>query len=97
LRGSAHWPSIIVALLTILLATSAAAQSPQPPDEGALYFYKAEVRDVHDGDTVTADIDLGFSTWLHDQKLRLYGINAPEREENLLALPRLNHVALTFT
>jgi endonuclease YncB( thermonuclease family) len=24
------------------------------------------------------DVDLGLCTWLHGQKLRLYGINAPE-------------------
>ena len=44
------------------------------------YLYHALVRpmDVYDGDSVTASIDLGFGVWLHDQKLRLWGINAPE-------------------
>jgi micrococcal nuclease len=43
-----------------------------------MYEYKALVKAVYDGDTVTVDIDLGLCSWLHDQKLRLYGINAPE-------------------
>ena len=43
-----------------------------------MYQYQAKIIDVYDGDTVTADIDLGFGVVLHSQKLRLLGINAPE-------------------
>lgn len=43
-----------------------------------LYHYHARVTEVYDGDTVTADIDLGMHTWLRGEKLRLYRINAPE-------------------
>lgn len=43
-----------------------------------LYKYKAIIVSVYDGDTCTADIDLGFGIWMKDQKLRLYGINTPE-------------------
>ena len=41
------------------------------------YRYDAKLREVHDGDTVTLDVDLGFeiSQRMH---IRLYGINAPE-------------------
>ena len=42
------------------------------------YLYKAKVIDVHDGDTVTLNIDLGFGVILQNQKLRFAGINAPE-------------------
>ena len=42
------------------------------------YKYDAVIKAVHDGDTVTVDVDLGFETWVHNMKLRLYGINAPE-------------------
>jgi len=42
------------------------------------YTYDAIVRAIHDGDTVTLDVDLGFSLWIHGLKIRLYGINAPE-------------------
>jgi micrococcal nuclease len=44
----------------------------------ARYTYRATITDVYDGDTVTADIDLGLSTWIHGEKLRLNRINAPE-------------------
>jgi micrococcal nuclease len=42
------------------------------------YQYKAIVKSVYDGDTLKADIDLGFGVWMHDQTIRLFGINAPE-------------------
>ena len=43
-----------------------------------MYEYRAFVRKVYDGDTVTVDIDLGFDVVLKDQKIRLTKINAPE-------------------
>jgi micrococcal nuclease len=45
-----------------------------------MYEYKATIKDVYDGDTVTAIVDLGF----HNQttiKVRLHGINTPELEK----------------
>lgn len=43
-----------------------------------MYEYRAFVRRVYDGDTVTVDIDLGFDVVLRNQKIRLVRINAPE-------------------
>jgi micrococcal nuclease len=43
-----------------------------------MYEYRAFIRKVYDGDTVTADLDLGMYVQLKDQKIRLIGINAPE-------------------
>jgi micrococcal nuclease len=43
-----------------------------------MYQYYATVISVHDGDTLTVDIDLGFGVLLRNQKIRLHGINAPE-------------------
>jgi len=43
-----------------------------------LFFYRAVIRSVYDGDTCHADIDLGLSIWMHNEKLRLARINAPE-------------------
>jgi micrococcal nuclease len=43
-----------------------------------MYEYKATIVRVVDGDTVDVDIDLGFDTWLHNQRIRLYGIDTPE-------------------
>lgn len=42
------------------------------------FTYNAIYQSNYDGDTITVDIDLGFGIILKDQKLRLYGINAPE-------------------
>jgi micrococcal nuclease len=42
------------------------------------YHYRAIVQSVYDGDTCTVDIDLGLNAWIHNEKIRLYGINAPE-------------------
>lgn len=39
--------------------------------------YPAHTGRVVDGDTLDLDVDLGFSITLH-QRVRLYGINAPE-------------------
>ena len=43
-----------------------------------MYEYRAFVRKVYDGDTITVDIDLGFDVILKAQKIRLVRINAPE-------------------
>ena len=43
-----------------------------------LYEYRAIVTKVYDGDTIWADVDLGFYVWKKDEHLRLLGINAPE-------------------
>jgi len=43
-----------------------------------MYHYSARQVRVIDGDTVDVEIDLGFSTFVK-QRLRLYGINAPEK------------------
>lgn len=43
-----------------------------------LYFYKANVIKVYDGDTITVDIDLGLKTFIKGEKIRLNRINAPE-------------------
>ena len=46
--------------------------------EKKLYLYKAFVKEVYDGDTITVDIDLGLKTFIHNEKIRLFGINTPE-------------------
>lgn len=56
----------------------------------SLYFYKARVIDVYDGDTCRVDIDLGLKTWIKNERIRLSRINAPElrgveREKGLLS------------
>lgn len=58
-----------------------------------MYTYSAKIVDVHDGDTVTAIVDLGFKIQI-EIKVRLYGINTPEitgasREEGLKSKQRV--------
>lgn len=55
-----------------------------------LYFYRAIVVSIYDGDTIRVNIDLGFNTWIFNVKLRLFGIDTPElrgdeREQGLAA------------
>jgi micrococcal nuclease len=61
-----------------LWPTAAFAQPAGPIGDSSLYIYRANVIDVYDGDTITADVDLGFYVWLHKQEFRLHGVNAPE-------------------
>ena len=42
-----------------------------------MYIYKAKCERVVDGDTIDANIDLGFDTW-KKTRIRLVGINAAE-------------------
>jgi len=43
-----------------------------------LYEFNVTVTKVVDGDTIDVDIDLGFSTVLKKQRVRLMGIDTPE-------------------
>lgn len=49
-------------------------QSPEPNR----YHYDAIVVRVIDGDTLVLNLDLGMGLTIHNQVIRLYGINAPE-------------------
>lgn len=64
----------LIFIIATLLAFSASAVEI----EGNLYFYKAKVASIYDGDTIRADLDLGLGVLKINQPLRLYGINAPE-------------------
>lgn len=44
----------------------------------SLYFYRAKVRRIYDGDTIFLDIDLGMSVILKNEKIRFARINTPE-------------------
>ena len=46
--------------------------------EETKYHYSAKVVDIHDGDTIKVDIDLGFGIILKNQTFRFFGINTPE-------------------
>ena len=61
------------------------------------YCYKATCTSVYDGDSITLDINLGFNMVMHNQKIRLLGINTPEirgdeRESGLISRDRLREL-----
>ena len=43
-----------------------------------MHEYNCTIKRVVDGDTVDVDIDLGFGIWVHNERVRLYGIDTPE-------------------
>ena len=49
------------------------------------YYYNCTLVRVIDGDTIDVDIDLGFSTTLTKQRVRLAGIDTPESRTRNLA------------
>jgi micrococcal nuclease len=46
----------------------------------SLYEYRAILVRWIDADTAVVNIDLGFRNWMHDEHLRLIGINAPDKQ-----------------
>lgn len=42
------------------------------------FIYNATIRRVVDGDTIDVDIDLGFGIWIHNERVRLNGVDTPE-------------------
>lgn len=64
-----------------------------------MYEYKAKVVSVYDGDTLRADIDLGFGVWIRNQSIRWLKIDTPElrgeeRELGLAARDRVRELIL---
>ncbi len=57
-------------------------------------IYPATIISVYDGDTVRADIDLGFGVFLQNQKLRLARINAPEVKGDSIEAGKVSRDAL---
>jgi micrococcal nuclease len=43
-----------------------------------MYEYNCKIVRVVDGDTIDVDIDLGFNHWIHDERIRLFGVDCPE-------------------
>ena len=44
-----------------------------------MYTYRAIINRIVDGDTVDVDIDLGFSMWMRNARIRLKDLDAPEQ------------------
>ncbi len=43
-----------------------------------MYQYQAVIQKIIDGDTFEIDIDLGLSIWVHNERIRLFGVDTPE-------------------
>jgi len=43
-----------------------------------MYEYNCKIVRVIDGDSIIIDIDLGFSHFIHNESIRLYGVDTPE-------------------
>ena len=63
------------------------------------YCYRAYITSVYDGDTVTCNIDLGFGIIINKQKIRIFGIDAPEmrgedRDDGIIIRDKLRELIL---
>lgn len=61
-----------------------------------MYVYIATIKRWVDGDTVDVDIDLGFGLVYGNQRIRLWGIDAPESRTRDLAEKALGKEAARF-
>jgi micrococcal nuclease len=43
------------------------------------FLYKCVIQRIVDGDTVDVNIDLGFGIWLYKERVRVAGIDTPEK------------------
>ena len=43
------------------------------------YLYNCTIQRIVDGDTVDVNIDLGFGIWLYKERIRIAGIDTPEK------------------
>ena len=43
------------------------------------FLYKCTIQRIVDGDTVDVNIDLGFGIWLYKERVRIAGIDTPEK------------------
>lgn len=60
-----------------------------------LYWYKAKVVKIIDGDTLDLDIDLGFDIW-HAIRVRLYGVDTPETRSTNIEEKRAGNLAKDY-
>jgi micrococcal nuclease len=61
-----------------------------------MYVYNAQINRWVDGDTVDVDIDLGFGIIFSNQRIRLWGIDAPESRTRDLVEKKLGKAATKF-
>ena len=57
------------------------------------YTYNAVVTRVVDGDTIDVDIDLGFGIWKKNERIRLFGVDTPEKRTRDLLEKQFGYLA----
>ncbi|MDF1813470.1 MAG: hypothetical protein P1V20_14830 [Verrucomicrobiales bacterium] len=87
---------LILLFATILVTTAPnSATAYETPED--LYRYLATVERVIDGNTLSANVDLGFGVWRHKAEIRLKGVKIPtveEDSEKAVAAHRFLHTTL---
>lgn len=58
-----------------------------------LFQYKAIINRVVDGDTIDVDCDLGFGIWKNKMRVRLLGVDTPEKRTRDLVEKRFGLLA----
>ena len=66
---------VLAVALMLLPSLGVAEDGPTEP----AFLYRANVVNIVDGDTIDVDIDLGFYILIRNQRIRLVGIDAPEK------------------
>lgn len=61
-----------------------------------MYEYKATLARVVDGDTVDLNIDLGFNVWLNKTRVRLIGVDTPEKRSRDLLEKHFGNISSDF-
>ena len=61
-----------------------------------MYTYKANIRSIYDGDSCRVDLDLGMGVWLHNQSIRLYGIDTAEIRGGTVETKALGNLAKDY-
>ena len=69
---------IVLAIAVVLLGTGLPTFADEKGPVEPAYLYRAEVIRGVDDDTIDVDIDLGFYTWINNQRIRLVSVDAPE-------------------
>lgn len=72
--------SVAFFLLALAGWLSPQVRAYEPPAD--LYRYLGTVRRVVDGNTLLADVDLGFGVWMHKVEIRLKDVKTPTLEED---------------
>lgn len=58
------------------------------------YQYQCIITRIVDGDTIDCSVDLGFDIWMHNVRVRLHGIDAPETRTKDLREKRMGELAM---